>query len=216
MFRVDAIRTLGFCLAVSACSQAHSAQVRTAALPPPPDPVVQHARPLWLELGPGVAKSQCVEPKDSRRLCFDDVDEALASALSRALWTSFPRVQALGYHDVPEPGDYVLTVDLAMDTLPPSSGGPGWAALAKGRFRLTRDGRELAGESVESRSRADFAYGRPLGVGAGEVVDAIALHVGIALGKLPETRPDKPIPLPAVVAQPLPAPAAHPVVASTK
>jgi hypothetical protein len=216
MFRLVAIRSFGFCLAVSACSQSHSAQVRTAALPPPPDPVVQHARPLWLELGPGVASTQCVEPKDSRKLCFDEVDQALGSALSRALWTSFPRVQVLGYHDVPEPGDYVLSFDLALDTLPPSSGGPGWAAQAKGRFRVTRDGRELAGESVQSRSRADFAYGRPLGVGAGEVVDAIALHVGMALGKLPETRPDKPVPLPAVVAQPLAAPAVHPVVASTK
>jgi hypothetical protein len=189
--------------------------VRTAALPPPPDPVVQHARPLWLELSPGVAGTQCVEPKDSRKLCFDEVDEALGSALARALWTSFPRVQPLGYHDVPEPGDYVLTLELALQTLPPSAGGPGWAALAKGRYRLTRDGRELASESVESRSRADFAYGRPLGTGAGEVVDAIALHVGMTLGKLPETRPDKPVPLPQVIAQPLPAPA-RPIAVSVK
>jgi hypothetical protein len=176
---------------------------------------VQHARPLWLELSPGVASSQCVEPKASRKLCFDEVDEALEAALSRALWTSFPGVQRLRYRDVPEPGDYVLSVSLALDTLPPSSGGPGWAALAKGRFRVTRDGRELMGESVESHSRADFPYGRPLGIGAGEVVDAIALHVGIALGKLPETRPDRPVPLPAVLAQPLGAPAT-PIVASTK
>lgn len=204
-----------FCLAVSACSQSHTAQVRTAALPPPPDPVIQHARPLWLDLSSGVRSTQCVEPKASRKLCFDDVSEALESALARALWTSFPRVQRLTYSDVPEPGDYVLSVSLDLDTLSPESGGPGWAALGKGRFRITRDGRELAGETVESRSRADFAYGRPLGVGAGEVVDAIALHVGITLGKLPETRPDRPVPLPPVLAQPLAAPG-HPIVASTK
>jgi hypothetical protein len=214
MPRLGSPHTLALCFAVVACSQAHSAEVRTAALPPPPDPAVRHSRPLWLELSPGVAATQCVEPKSSRRLCFEDVDLALESALSRALWTSFPRVQTVGYGYAPEPGDYVLNLSLALDTLPPSSGGPGWAALAKGRWRLTRDGKDLLGESVESRSRADFAYGRPLGVGAGEVVDAIALHVGMLLGQLPETRPDQPLPLPAVVAQPLTAPAA--IVASTK
>jgi len=206
MFRAAFRFSFGLCLAVSGCSQSHTAVVRTQALPPPPEAAVQHARPIWLELSPGVASTQCVEPRDSRKLCFAEVDEAVETALSRALWTSFPRVQRLGYSDVPEPGDYVLHVDLALQTLPPSAGGPGWAAFAKGRFRITRDGRELAGEGVESRSRADFAYGRPLGVGAGEVVDAIALHVGMTLGKLPETRPDQPLPLPAVMAQPLPAP----------
>ncbi|HWA72926.1 MAG TPA: hypothetical protein VG937_11345 [Polyangiaceae bacterium] len=215
MFRAAFRLSLGLCLAVSGCSQSHTALVRTQALPPPPEPAVQHARPLWLELSPGVSSTQCVEPKDSRKLCFAEVDAALETALSRALWTSFPRVQRLGYSDVPAPGDYVLSLDLSLQTLPPSAGGPGWAALAKGRFRITRDGRELGGESVESRSRADFAYGRALGTGAGEVVDAIALHVGMALGKLPETRPDHALPLPAVVAQPLPAPA-HPIVATTK
>lgn len=214
MSRLGLLRPLALCFALVACSQAHSAEVRTAALPPPPDPAVRHSRPLWLELSPGVAGTQCVEPKASRKLCFEEVDLALEGALARALWTSFPRVQALGYGYAPEPGDYVLHLGLTLDTLPPSSGGPGWAALAKGRWRLTRDGKELAAESVESRSRADFAYGRPLGVGAGEVVDAIALHVGMLLGKLPETRPDQPLPLPAVVAQPLTPP--PPVVASVE
>src|SRR5690242_14257399 len=120
MFRPAAPWSCGLCLGLAACSQSHMALVRTAALPPPPDPVVQHARPLWLELSPGVASSQCVEPKASRRLCFDGVDEALESALSRALWTSFPKVRLLRYQDVPEPGDYVLSVHLALDTLPPS------------------------------------------------------------------------------------------------
>src|SRR5262245_55175223 len=97
MFRAAFRSLLGLCLAVSGCSQSHTALVRTAALPPPPEPAVQHARPLWLELSPGVARTQCVEPQGSRKLCFEEVDRALETALSRALWTSFPRVQQLGY-----------------------------------------------------------------------------------------------------------------------
>lgn len=188
----------------AACAQSHSAPVRTAALPPPPDPVVRHSAPLWVELMPGVNPTQCVEPEGLRRLCFENVDRAAVAALSRSLWTSFPSVRLLGFTETPNPGDYVLRVDLGLQALSPaSSGGPGWSALAHGQFRLMRDGKELAAESVESRSRADFAYGRALGDGASEVVSAIAMHIGVALGALPESRPEQPQPLPPVIAEPL-------------
>jgi hypothetical protein len=156
-----------------------------------------------------------VTPKPERELCFDDIDQAVTQALARALWTSFPSVRMLGYSDKPAPTDYVLTVDLALTAASPaSSGGPGWAAFAKGSWKLQRGGRELAAERVESRSRADFAYGRHLGVGAGEVVDAIAQHVGGTLAALPESSPDRPIPLPAVSVEPVNSPAAPGAVAN--
>lgn len=184
------------------CFSSHTAFVQGKALPPPPEPMVRHSAPLWVNLVPGVSPSECVEPPASRRLCFADLDKALATALERGLWPSFPRVLPVGRHDEPRPGDYVLTVELNLDAVPPGSAGPGWSALAQGSYRLTRDGAELASEDVESRSRADFAYGRPLGAGASEVVDAVALHIAMALGAIPETRPDQPTPLPAVVAKP--------------
>lgn len=45
----------------------------------------------------------------------------------------------------------------------------------------------LATSSLESRSRAEFAYGKPLGIGAAEVIDAIASHIAGELSKIPET-----------------------------
>lgn len=164
--------------------------------------MVRHSAPLWVNLVPGVSPSECVEPPESRKLCFAELDTALATALERGLWPSFPRVLPVGRHDDPAPGDYVLTVELNLDAIPPGPSGPGWSALAHGNFRLTRDGAELASEDVESRSRAEFAYGRPLGVGASEVVDAVALHIAMTLGSIPEAKPDRPTPLPAVVAKP--------------
>jgi hypothetical protein len=203
MLQRNKARWLALWLLSSGCSLSHSAVVRTAALPPPPDPVVRHSSRLWLELFPGVIGTQCVTPPASRKLCFEQIDGALAAALGRSLWTSFPGVNALGHGDSPEPGDYVLTVELSLDALPPNNAGPGWAALARGRWQLVRDDRFIAGESVESRSRADFPYGAALGDGAGEVVDAIALHVGMTLGGLAESRPEQPLPLPPVVAHEL-------------
>jgi len=198
---------LGVGFLAAGCYHSHQALVQTAALPAPPDPVVRHSKRLWIELEPEATGAQCVAPEGHRPLCFEDVDRALASSLGRAHWTSFPEVRELGFRDAPEPGDYVLKIDLRLDALPPSVEGPGWAALARGRWQLLRDGAQLAGERVESRSRADFGYGRPLGVGAGEVVDAVAFHVGVLLGTLPESAPDRPLPLPAVSARALePAP----------
>jgi hypothetical protein len=64
-----------------------------------------------------------------------------------------------------------------------------------------RDDEVLREERLGSRSRAAFAYGGALGVGAGEVVDAFAAHVAAVLGSVPEDRPLRPAPLPAVVAE---------------
>nr|PZN17266.1 MAG: hypothetical protein DIU78_24540 [Pseudomonadota bacterium] len=181
----------------------HTARVQTARIPPPPDPVVRHSARVWLELDPGVVPSQCVTPPGKRLICFEDVQQSLAKALARSLWTSFPEVELLGRGDQPAPGDYRLIVNLELVPVPPGPSGPGWATHAKGSFRLVRGGVVLAGQTFESRSRAEFAYGRPLGAAAGEVVDAIALHIGSELGRVPESNPDRPVPLPEVVATPL-------------
>lgn len=191
-----------FGFAGPACFQNHSAPVHTAHLPPPPDPVVLHSSRIWIELAPGVGAAQCVKPKANRPICFEDVDQALESSLGRALWTSFPGVGTLSYGGAPENGDYVLRLDLRLKAVPPSEGGPGWAAHASGRWLLERDGVPLAEERVESLSRADFGYGSPLGFAAGEVVDAIAVHIGRTLGQVPETHPNQPRPLPPVTARP--------------
>ena len=61
----------------------------------------------------------------------------------------------------------------------------------------------LSGEQVASRSRTEFAYGAPLGVGASEVIDAIAVRIGMTLGGVPETRAIQPVPLPEVATAPL-------------
>jgi hypothetical protein len=186
-------------LVASGCGfPSHRAEIKSSPLPPPSEPVIRHFSPIWLEIDPGVVPSQCVRPKGQRRLCFEDVHAALASALRQSLWTSFPDAPVLGPRDQPAPGDYRLIVQLRVEAVPPSEGGPGWAARGDGSFRLLRDAQTLTSAEVESRSRAEFAYGRPLGVGAGEVIDAIATQIASELGRVPETRPEPPRPLPAV------------------
>lgn len=194
-------------LLASGCGLAsHTAEIQSAPLAPPPEPVTRHFAPVWLEIDPGVVPSQCVAPRGQRRLCFEDVHTAFARSLGQALWTSFPDAPVLGPGDEPRPGDYRLVVELKVDAVPPSEGGPGWAARAVGRFRLLRDGTPLTAAQVESRSRAEFAYGRPLGIGAGEVIDAIALEIANELGRVPETRPELARPLPAVTLSREPSP----------
>jgi len=176
----------------------HQAEIRSAPLAPPAEPVTRHFAPIWLEIDPGVVPSQCVVPRGQRKLCFEDVHGALATALSQSLWTSFPDAPVRGPGDDPRPGDYRLVVELRMDAVSPSEGGPGWAALGRGKFRLVRDQQTLATASLESRSRAEFAYGKPLGIGAAEVIDAIASHIAGELSKIPETHAAPVRALPAV------------------
>jgi hypothetical protein len=190
--------------------QQHEAKVQTALLPPPSSAPVQHTSKLWVQLGEATWENQCRSPSGQRQVCFDGVRRAAFGALERSLWTSFPEVE-LRDGDKLASGDYLLELDVTLDALPPDAEGPGWSALASGGFRLSRDGKLLHEERLGSRSRAAFAYGGALGVGAGEVVDAFASHVAEVLGGVAEERPLRAAPLPAVVAEvlkPAPAPAA--------
>ncbi len=187
-------------LAVGGCMQHHEARVQTALLPPPSASPVQHSGRLLVELGNATWENQCRTPQGQRMLCFDGVRRSTFVALERSLWTSFPEV-ALRDGDALQPGDYLLTLDVTVNALPPDAEGPGWSAIAAGGFRLSRDGKILHEERLGSRSRASFAYGSALGVGAGEVVDAFAAHVAQVLGAVPEDRPLRAAPLPAVVAE---------------
>lgn len=205
------------CLTLAGCMQHHEARVQTARLPPPSATPVQHTGRLWVELGDATWENQCRTPPAQRLICFDGVRRAAFTALQRSLWASFPEIE-LRDGDVVRPGEYLLTLDVTIDAAAPDADGPGWSAVAAGRFRLTRDGKVLHEERLGSRSRATFAYGSALGVGAGEVVDAFASHVAEVLSNVPEERPLRPAPLPAVVAEvitPTPAPAVAPPIAPT-
>ncbi len=194
---------LGFGLAfVSGCNLEHHAPLRSAELPPLA-PTVLHANRLWIEVAERMPENACVAPNDARLLCFERLRTTLGFALTRSLWTSFPGVEVTRSGKPVPAGDYVLHVDLDLEALPPDATGPGWSAGARGNWRLDRDGQTLAGEQVASRSRADFAYGAPLGAGASEVVDAIAVRIGMTLGGVPESRVVSPVPLPAVATAPL-------------
>lgn len=178
--------------------QVHGVEVATRPLPPPAANAVQHSGRLWIELYPRGDDRQCATAQGQRPLCFENVQGQLARALRGALWPSFPAVRVKRRSDNLAPGDYVLLVDLVLDPVAPDSSGPGWSARGRGRWQLVRDGLPVIGERVSARSRAVFAYGRPLGAGAGEVVEAVAEHIGSALAALPETRPLLPASLPRV------------------
>ncbi len=213
-----AVSALSCCL-LAGCMQHHEAKVQTALLPPPSAAPVQHTGRLWVELGRDTWENQCRTPRGQRMLCFGGVRRASFGALERSLWTSFPEV-ALRDGDALSPGDYVLTLDVTLNAQAPDAAGPGWSAVAAGGFRLSRDGKVLHEERLGSRSRPAFAYGGALGVGAGEVVDAFAVHVAEVLGAVVEDRPLRAIPLPAVVAEVLtpaatPAPAPEPAPEAT-
>jgi hypothetical protein len=180
--------------------QTHDAKVQTALLPPPSAAPVQHTGRLWVELGSATWENQCRTPAGQRMVCFDGVRRAAFGALERSLWTSFPEV-ALRDGEALQTSDYLLVLDVTVNALPPDAEGPGWSAVAAGGFRLSRDGKVLHEERLGSRSRASFAYGGALGVGAGEVVDAFAAHVAQVLGAVAEERPLRAAPLPAVVAE---------------
>lgn len=184
------------------CNLEHHAPLRSAELPPLA-PSVLHANRLWIDVAERMPENDCVAPQDARLLCFERLRSTLGSALTRTLWTSFPAVEMATSAKTPPAGDYVLHVDLDLEAIPPDATGPGWSAGARGTWRLERDGKTIAGERVASRSRATFAYGSPLGTGGSEVIDAIAVHVGMTLGALPESRVLNPVPLPEVATAPL-------------
>ena len=190
-------------LFLAGCSFEHHAPVRSAELPPLASTVLHSSR-IWVDLSENVSENACVAPGNARLLCFERQRSELQSALARSLWTSFPSVD-FGSGER-EPGDYVLRVVMQLEALPPDASGPGWSAGARGTWRLERNGQTLAGEQVASRSRGDFAYGAPLGIGAGEVIDALAVRIAMTLDALPETRVVLPVPLPAVATAPLPTP----------
>jgi hypothetical protein len=195
--QASAVALLSF---LAGCMQHHEAKVQTALLPPPSATPVQHSSRLWVELGDATWETQCRSPKGQRLLCFAGVRRAAFGALERSLWTTFPDV-TLRDGEPLSAGDYLLQLDITVDAVAPDLEGPGWSAVAAGGFRLSRDGKMLHEERLGSRSRASFAYGSPLGVGAGEVVDAFAVHVAQVLGAVPERRPLQAAPLPAVVAE---------------
>jgi len=195
---------LGLLVASGGCNLEHHAPLRSADLPPLA-PTVLHANRLWIDVADRMPENDCVAPGDARLLCFERLRTTLGGALTRSLWTSFPGVE-VGTRGA-RPGDYVLHIDLDLEALPPDAQSPGWSAGARGNWRLERDGKTLAGERVASRSRSDFAYGAPLGAGASEVIDAIAVRIGMTLGGVPESRVVLPVPLPQVATAPLTDPA---------
>lgn len=147
------------------------------------------------------AETQCVAYDRFHPVCFHNIRAALESGLARSLWPSFPDV-VIGSAKDARPSDYLLQVEVTLDALPPDDAGPGWSAGARSRFRVIREGKVIAEETLASRSRAQFPYGTPLGEGATEVIDATVLHVAEAVSKIPESRPDEPKPLPRVAANP--------------
>ncbi len=183
--------------AAAGCTQRHHAPV-ASSVPPPVHPEVLHTGRLWLSFEGHTPDTQCVRPAETRALCFENVRDALARALERGLWPSFPRVAVKEHGDELAPGDYVLWVHLGLEAQGPHDTRPGWSAAVRGRWQLIRDGFPVAGETVVSRSRADFAYGRSLGIGAGEVLDAVSVHIASVLGSLPEPQSQLAIPLPVV------------------
>ncbi|MEO8900724.1 MAG: hypothetical protein ABI488_03705 [Polyangiaceae bacterium] len=195
-------------LLASGCNLEHHAPLRSAELPPL-SPSVLHANRLWIEVAERMPENACVAPGNARLLCFENFRSTLGKALTRSLWSSFPGVELIG-SKAPRDGDYVLQVDLELEALPPDANNSGWSAGTRGSWRLERAGlvskESLAGEQVASRSRGDFAYGAPLGIGASEVIDAVAVRIGMALGAVPESRAVQPVPLPEVATAPLPPP----------
>lgn len=184
----------------SGCSTHHWAPVETSKLPPPPGEKVLHTDRLVVQITNGSQENQCVVYKDNHPICFYNVDNALESGLLRSLWPAFPEV-VLGSKKNVGPSDYFLQVEVTLDALPPDESGPGWSAGARSRYRLLRAGKVISEQTMASRSRPHFAYGAPLGEGATEVIDATIVHLAQMVSEVPESRPDAPVPLPAVAAR---------------
>src|SRR5690606_38056687 len=133
-------------------------------------------------------------------VCFYNINTALEHGLARSLWPSYPEV-VIGTPKDARPSDYLLQVEVTLDALPPDDAGPGWSAGARSRYRVVREGKVIAEETLASRSRAQFPYGSPLGQAATEVIDATVLHVAGSVSRVPEARPDEAKPLPIVASR---------------
>jgi hypothetical protein len=160
----------------------------------PPVVRVLHTGRLYIDASRHTRDTQCARVAELTPLCFESVNQKLGLSLERMLWQSFPKTQRLSLADRPAPDDYVLVVELHLEPLAPDASGPGWSAGARGRWKLLRDGKVLAEDVVAARSRAEFAYGRPLGVAAGEAIDAVSIHLATVLAQLPapEVEPTPP------------------------
>jgi hypothetical protein len=195
---------LAFALGLSSlsigCSTRHWAAVAESELPPPQGQRVLHTDKLVVHVRRESPSTQCVAYEKYRPVCFHNIRDAVANGLVRGLWPAFPEVIVGSPLDA-DPSDYLLQVDVTLDALPPDEAGPGWSAGARSRYRLIREGKVLAEETIASRSRAQFPYGAPLGEGATEVVDATVLHVATAVSRVPEERPDKAVPLPQIASR---------------
>lgn len=184
-----------------ACSSQHWAPVQSSQVSPPRGPKVLHQGRLIVDLDRG-AETQCVSYEKYSPVCYSNLKQALAKALLDGTWAAFPNVQRGTARDL-RPGDYLLQVEIALDALPPDASGPGWSAGAKTRFRVLRDGKIISEATLASRSRADFAYGAPLGAGASEVIEATALHIAERLSQIPESLPRAKKTLPKVASREL-------------
>lgn len=182
---------------VAGCTPRHTAPVAVPVLPPL-EASVRHSGRLWVELRGFTEDKQCQRPAGKNPICFARVHEALATALEQTTWASFPSVALRQKGDNLEPGDYVLLVELELYPVAPDPLGPGWSAAGQVRWKLVRDGLPVLGGSARSRSRADFAYGSPLGVAAGEVIGALGAHIAGRVSELPESHPRAGVPLPPV------------------
>jgi hypothetical protein len=185
---------------LSGCGTRHWAAVEKSQLPPPPGDRVLHTDRIVIHVTDKSGTAQCVAYERYHPVCFHSISAALEHGLLRSLWPSYPEV-VVGTPKDARPSDYLLQVEVTLDALPPDDAGPGWSAGARSRFRVMREGKIIAEETLASRSRAQFPYGSPLGEGATEVIDATILHVASAVSRLPEARPDEPKPLPVVASR---------------
>lgn len=195
----SAVLLLG--MSALACSTRHWAEVKSVEGPPPPGQRALHTGRLFVSLDRSISEIQCVRTDRYRPVCFHNLRSSLEAALSKNFWSSFPETIIGSEKDATE-RDYVLEVHFAFETLPPGDG-PGWSTGAKAHYRLLRASQVLHEETLASRSRADYAYGAPLGEGASDTLDAIAQHIVLRVSQVPELEPDAPRPLPAVATRPI-------------
>lgn len=192
------------CVATLGCSPAevigHRAPVSNVPVYAAPTQV-KHSSRLWVELRDETPNTQCVQALRRQPVCFREVQAEMGAQLVRLLGASFPDVRVRQRGDALEPGDYLLRVQLQLNAVEPGQDA-GWGAVARGRWQLVRDGFSLTRERFSSHSEGRFTYGSALGVGAGEVIAAVASRIAERLGSFPETRGQFPAPdLPDVVVQ---------------